>query len=209
MASNIITLYVSGRKFRTSKSVLSVSPYFESLFTRWESCADLQADGSYYIDADPDTFEHLLNFMRRPARFPLYWTKENGLDIVLYSKVEAEADYFMLEALRKWIKEKKYLGAIRTEQRTFENSTTTSWVRNGDFSVQSFVVKGEGHPICPSGRHHHSSYECQRENSCLGAMSKDKDKRLVCAKGGQKLLTVAMETRLINEFFGECGGLNN
>ncbi|KAF7680604.1 hypothetical protein GT037_002255 [Alternaria burnsii] len=48
------------------------SPYFESLLTRWEDCADLQADGSYYIDADADTFEHILNFMRRPSRLPLY-----------------------------------------------------------------------------------------------------------------------------------------
>ena len=72
MASNTIILDVSGSKFRISKAVLSVSPYFESPLERWKNCADLQADGSYFIDADADTFKYLLNFMRRPSRFLLY-----------------------------------------------------------------------------------------------------------------------------------------
>jgi hypothetical protein len=141
---NTIILDVSGRKFRTTTSVLSVSPYFESLFARWKDCVDLQEDRSYYVDADPDIFEHLLNFMRRPSRFPLYWTKQDGFDYVLYSKLEAEADYYMLEALREWIKVKRYLGALRVLQRK-ETDNNCGYPSDGgnmiDAVLQNFVVK--------------------------------------------------------------------
>lgn len=41
--------------------------------------------------------------MRRPSKFPLFWTKDTVFDYVLYNKVEAEADYFHLHDLRDWI----------------------------------------------------------------------------------------------------------
>jgi hypothetical protein len=150
MAANTITLDVSGRKFRTTKSVLSVSPYFEALFARWEDCIHLQEDGSYYVDADPDAFECLLNFMRRPSKFPLYWTRQDGFNYVLYSKVEAEADFFMLEGLRDWIKKQKYLEAVQVFQRretnndyghAWDNRNTNDAVYTADAIVQNFVVE--------------------------------------------------------------------
>jgi hypothetical protein len=137
MASNTVILDVSGRKFRTTKSVLSVSPHFESLLTRWNDCADLQADGSYYIDADQDTFEHLLNFIRRPAQFPLYWPREDGFDYVLYSKLEAEADYFMLESLRDWIQAERYLGAVMVHRQQVRDNIYSSCA---DVVLQNFLA---------------------------------------------------------------------
>ncbi|EOA87586.1 hypothetical protein ACJQWK_08769 [Exserohilum turcicum] len=141
MASNFLTLDVSGRKFRCSKAVLSTSPYFENLFARWEDSADRQVDGSYLIDADPDVFKHLLDFMRRPARFPLYWNREEGFDYLLYSKLEAEADYFMLEDLRDWIQEKKYLEVVEMRQVIHENKE--AWEHcSGTSYLQHFILKG-------------------------------------------------------------------
>jgi hypothetical protein len=132
MASNTIVLDVSGRMFRMSKSVSSVSPYFHNLFERWEGGADIQADGSYYVDADPDAFEHLLNFMRCPAKFPLCWTKKHGFDYALYNRLEAEADYFMLEGLRDWIKNERYLEAVTVIHQRVEDKCRNSYTGSAD-----------------------------------------------------------------------------
>ncbi|KAF1919627.1 hypothetical protein BDU57DRAFT_422072, partial [Ampelomyces quisqualis] len=110
-----IDLDVSGYRFRTRKSVLSISPSFKNLLTRWEDCTDIQPDGSLYIDANPLTFRHLLDLMRRPSRFPLFWTKEGGFDYALYANLEEEADFFLVESLRDWIREGGYTKAIVTE----------------------------------------------------------------------------------------------
>jgi len=163
MADNHIILDVSGRKFRTSKSVLSVSPYFESLLTRWEDCADLQADGSYYVDADADTFEHILNFMRRPSRFPLYWNKKDGFDYALYCRVEAEADYFMLEGLRDWIRQAKYLQAVLTTLHKYSAKDDQKFA--GDVIVEKYVVRKAAVVLCPAGIHGNRR-NCRLDEMC-------------------------------------------
>jgi hypothetical protein len=166
MADNHIILDVCGRKFRTSKSVLSVSPYFESLLTRWEDCADLQADGSYYVDADADTFEHILNFMRRSSRFSLYWNKKDGFDIALYCRVEVEADYFMLEELRDWIRQAKYLQAVLTYLHKYNAKDYRDRERfDGDIIVEKYVVRKAAVVLCPFGMH--GDYrDCRRDEMC-------------------------------------------
>ncbi|KAH8710027.1 hypothetical protein GQ44DRAFT_588767, partial [Phaeosphaeriaceae sp. PMI808] len=71
-------------------------------------------DDSYFVYADPEIFRHILEFMRRPSKFPLFWTKETTLDYALYKKLEVEADYFLLHDLRDWIRKKRYLDAVKT-----------------------------------------------------------------------------------------------
>jgi hypothetical protein len=114
MPPSLVTLNVSGRIYKTRPSTLSTSPYFTALLARWDSGADLQDDGSYFIDADADTFEHILTFMRRPSKFPLYWTHEHGFDYALYNKIETEADFFLLHGLRDWVRAKRYMDAVKT-----------------------------------------------------------------------------------------------
>jgi len=194
MANNQITLDVSGRKFRTSKSVLSVSPYFEGLLNRWEDGADLQADGSYYVDADADTFEHLLSFMRRPSRFPLYWTKEDGFDYALYSRVEAEADYFMLEGLRDWVKQRKYLQAVGTVLRTSSALNYQSLV--GDVAIEKYVVRKAGHVLCPMGWHTDIKIDCRRDVDCKKAMMAN---GLPMSSAQDELLVAVTEFHFHNE----------
>ena len=113
-ALRLIVLDVSGHKYRTQEVTLQSSPYFKSLLARWDDRSDRQEDGSYYIDADADVFHHVLNFMRRPSKFPLFWTKERGFDYALYNKLEVEADYFLLHDLRDWVREKRYLNAVKS-----------------------------------------------------------------------------------------------
>ncbi|KAF1944344.1 hypothetical protein EJ02DRAFT_452460 [Clathrospora elynae] len=196
MASNTITLDVSGRKFRTSKAVLAVSPYFDSLLTRWEDCADLQPDGSYYVDADPDTFEHLLGFMRRPAKFPLYWTKKDGFDYALYSRLEVEADYFMLEGLRDWIKGKKYANAIKTTRtsKTCNTVTDSTWTEHGDITTESLVIETGGDKfLCSSGMHTTGGSHCYGNDYCRNGMVKSGLQRLGSTK---QLVTVVTRTEV-------------
>lgn len=114
MSSHLIILDVSGRKYKTQKATLQISPYFRNLLARWDDCSDRQEDGSYFIDADPDAFQYILEFMRRPSKYPLLWTKETSFNYALYNKLEAEADYFLLHDLRDWLREKRYLDAVKT-----------------------------------------------------------------------------------------------
>ena len=113
MPSSTIILDVSGTRYRTHKATLQASPYFKNLMARWDDRCDRQGDDSLFVDADPDIFQHVLSFMRRPSQFPLFWTKAIGFDYVLYNKLEVEADYFLLHDLRDWIKEKCYLEAVK------------------------------------------------------------------------------------------------
>jgi len=200
MASNALTLDVSGRKFRTTKAVLSTSPYFESLFARWEDCADLQPDGSYYIDADPDVFEHLLNFMRRPSRFPLYWTKKDGFNYVLYSKLEAEADYFMLEGLKNWIKDRKYLEAITIKQRVIDRYDLGIH-RSGDCEIKHFIIKGALEAPCPSGFHPSWGQDCWR-NECDNRKG---PKQQLHIQAKDVFLTVTTEFVFVNDILQNEG----
>jgi hypothetical protein len=110
----LIMLDVSGWKIRTEKATLQAFPYFQNLLARWNDCSNRLEDGSYYIDADPKIFQHILQFMRRPSRFPLFWTKDTRFDYVLYNKVETEASHFRLYDLRDWIRNKRYLDAVKT-----------------------------------------------------------------------------------------------
>jgi hypothetical protein len=111
---HFIILDVSGRKYGTQKVTLQTSAYLQNLLSRWDDCSDRQGDGSYFIDPDSDVFEHVLQFMRRPSKFPLFWTKETSFDYALYNKLEVEADYFLLHDLRDWIRKKRYLNAVKT-----------------------------------------------------------------------------------------------
>jgi hypothetical protein len=157
MPPPLVTLNVSGRKYITRPSTLSTSPYFTALLARWDSSTDLQDDGSYFIDADPDVFEHILAFMRRPSKFPLYWTHEHGFDYALYNKVEVEADFFLLHGLRDWVSGAKYKEAVRPELevKVLSGPDRNVWIGGGGANVEvtSFfgAYNGNRRPVfaCP------------------------------------------------------------
>ncbi|KAF2114337.1 hypothetical protein BDV96DRAFT_473435, partial [Lophiotrema nucula] len=109
-----IVLDVGGRKYRTYKSTLDESEWFRNFFDRWDDPSIRQQDGSFFVDADPDVFKHVLAFMRRPSTFPLFWTKEKGFDLDLYNGLAAEADYFGLHGLRDWITSHGFRRAVQT-----------------------------------------------------------------------------------------------
>ncbi|KAF2129318.1 hypothetical protein P153DRAFT_316163 [Dothidotthia symphoricarpi CBS 119687] len=109
--ADVVTLDVGGRKFKASRNTLFESGLFRRLLS--DSYAWVpESDGSYYIDADPELFEHLLHFMRRPSVFPLFYDKVAGFDYNTYNRLQGEAKYFRVDALHEWISEKRYLQAV-------------------------------------------------------------------------------------------------
>lgn len=59
-----ITLQVGERRFiTTAETMTQESAFFAALFSGRRDNAE--ADGSYFIDADPDLFEHILRYLRR------------------------------------------------------------------------------------------------------------------------------------------------
>ncbi|KAI4650769.1 hypothetical protein J4E93_003126 [Alternaria ventricosa] len=106
-----MTLDIGGRRFRVARSTLEAeSGLFQRQFSDCYSWTP-EPDGSYFLDADPDLFEHLLRYMRRPEVFPLFYSVMNGLDYDLYNRLQAEARYFQINKLYKWI-EAKVLGIL-------------------------------------------------------------------------------------------------
>eukprot|EP00090_Calanus_glacialis_P019068 TRINITY_DN29402_c0_g1_i1.p1 TRINITY_DN29402_c0_g1~~TRINITY_DN29402_c0_g1_i1.p1 ORF type:complete len:226 (-),score=42.63 TRINITY_DN29402_c0_g1_i1:102-779(-) len=60
-----VALDVGGKKMYTTRRTLSVSPVLREMFdTRLMKTTKPQADGSYFIDSDPDNFLIVLNYMR-------------------------------------------------------------------------------------------------------------------------------------------------
>src|SRR5271155_3384562 len=112
-AERQITLLVGERCFITTRETLvSESGYFASLFSgRWEN-ADV--DGSYFIDANANVFEHILNYLRR-GTFPIFYDKNKGHDYALYFALLQEAKYFQITKLKNWLENEQYLHALKTK----------------------------------------------------------------------------------------------
>jgi hypothetical protein len=108
----ILTLDVGGRRFKVSIDILvAESRFFQYQFSdrfNWRP----EPDGSYFLDADPELFDHLIRFMRRSSTFPLFYTKDQGFDYNLYQRLQTKAEYFQIDKLHDWIKEKNYLNVV-------------------------------------------------------------------------------------------------
>ncbi|KAF2688161.1 hypothetical protein K458DRAFT_239790, partial [Lentithecium fluviatile CBS 122367] len=116
--SDLLTLSFSGFPLTTAKSTLRNSKYFHCLITWWESGMGILPNGTLFIDADVTVFPMLLEYLRRPTVYPLLWDHEKGYDHAMYSRLAAEADFFMVEELRDWIWERRYMEAARVEHKT-------------------------------------------------------------------------------------------
>ena len=173
--TNIVILNVGGRKFHTIRETLESSKWLKSMADCWQDNLIRQSDGSIFVDADPEVFEHVLNFMRRPQTFPLFWSKEKGFDLAMYNKLAAEADYFLLHDLRDWIRAGTFTDAIKTniivqtqtlwperspdpEDRYDSNTNTVEVVHIRSQLVDAKVPKRY---FCPSGfEDHYHRYDC-------------------------------------------------
>lgn len=166
-----VVLNVGGRHFETTLDTLTYeSGYFKNLLSeKWSDGKD--ASGAYFIDADPTLFEHILNYLRRGI-LPIFWDKLRGHDHFLYFRLLEEARYFQIERLEKWLKEEKYLDAIKTSW----NSHLIRGSDRLDDIAQSNTDK-DYYPawrkkkvyICPRGIHVHKGNPQACGRACANA----------------------------------------
>jgi hypothetical protein len=110
--SRQVTLQVGERRFITTEQTLATeSGFFEALLSaRWDS--DAQEDGSFFIDADPALFSHILGYLRRGV-LPVFFDTVRGHDYAMYVALLEEARYFHIPRLEKWLGENKYLNVVK------------------------------------------------------------------------------------------------
>lgn len=79
--------------------------------SHWHNNNHKQADGSYFIDADPELFAHVLRYLRH-GQLPIFYA--NGQhDFSLYAALLGEARYFQIDRLVGWLEKKKYFEAVK------------------------------------------------------------------------------------------------
>ncbi|CAG8958580.1 hypothetical protein HYFRA_00009897 [Hymenoscyphus fraxineus] len=106
-----VTLQVGERQFNTTReNLVRESPFFAALLS--ENGGHTQQDGSYFVDADGDLFEHILRYLRRGV-YPIFYDKLKGHDYALYLALLQEAKYFGIELLQNWLENKNYLQAVK------------------------------------------------------------------------------------------------
>jgi len=119
-SDTLFILQVGERRFTTTQSTLSDgSMYLKAFFSgRW--IHRKLADGSYFVDADGDSFEHVLKYMRLKT-MPLFWEPSVGFDHDKYLSLQVTAEFFGVTELADWIENKVYLDVVTV-------STTSSIV---------------------------------------------------------------------------------
>jgi hypothetical protein len=157
------TIQVSGRRFLTDPATwVGESAFFKALFSgQWDGPQD---DGSYFIDADPDLFEHILRYLRRGV-LPVFYDRTKGHDYMLYGALLEEARFFGIDRLEKWLDEQKYLEVVKVAYSVTETDNLNKLVMTVDGSVEITydLVKKRGTVwYCPEGRYgHYSEQDCR------------------------------------------------
>lgn len=161
-----VTLQVGERRFTTTVEILKGSEFFAALTSgTWES--NKLEDESYYVDADPDIFLHILRYLRHEI-LPVFYTSLKGHDFPLYLAVLRQAEYFQIPRLVKWLKEKSYLRAVRIQH--------SAVLLTGEYSISDSMTADtvvEYHPtwktervyVCPRsiGSHRGNPRGCGRQ----------------------------------------------
>ena len=141
-----VHLQVGERHFTTTRETLiSESAFFASLLSgRWSNSLP---DGSYFIDADPTLFEHILRYLRRGV-LPIFFDQARGHDYALYLSLLEEARYFGICRLEEWLANKRYLDVFEI-RRTLE-------IHSGDLPINLLEGHDETLPTNTAVRYHSS-----------------------------------------------------
>ncbi|KAE8385534.1 hypothetical protein BDV23DRAFT_188131 [Aspergillus alliaceus] len=152
--TTIITLQVRDKSIPTTHYTLThKSPYFKALLSeQWNSALP---DGSYFIDADPKIFKHVLEYLSR-GTLPLFYDRVNGHDYGKYHALLSQASYFGISELETWLWEQRYLQAVSVETKVKlrEGSVAKNYASTGSSDVVEEVYPQWGCRrswVCPRG----------------------------------------------------------
>ncbi|KAL9621092.1 MAG: hypothetical protein Q9160_004477 [Pyrenula sp. 1 TL-2023] len=164
-ADRQIILNVGGRHFVTSPDTLSGSSYFKALLSeRWKT----QDDGSYFVDADPELFEHVLRYPRHKT-VPLFYDRSKGHNIGMYMALLQVADYLGVEELIKYLRDKWYFQMVTmrvtTEEVDHPYYTTEEMQTNVEVEYQSACTTRKVY-VCPRGIAVHMESPASCGNDC-------------------------------------------
>lgn len=170
--SEEVILNLDGNRFITTKATLvHESIYFASrLSHRWPS-----VDMEIRLDMDPAVFIHVLRYLRHSV-LPIFYDQIRGFDHGLYSLVLAQADYLLIERLSLWIREKRYLLAVRKERSAkmyVDDVEITNGSDSANTDYQYRLVWGKKRVyFCPRGiAIHNKPSDCGRQ--CNNARGDD------------------------------------
>jgi hypothetical protein len=172
-----ICVQVGGRRFTTKKETLTEeSGFFASLLSgRWDNTLE---DGSYFIDADPILFEHILRYLRRGV-FPLFFDAAKGHDYHLYLSLLEEARYFQIPRLQEWLEKKRYLEAVKvTITAKEQDDEPSSWntVVPANTTIDYYPSWGNIKVyVCPRGEPQHRGKPGACGRRCAQARDDDSD----------------------------------
>ncbi|KAI2467794.1 hypothetical protein F4781DRAFT_433021 [Annulohypoxylon bovei var. microspora] len=175
-----ITLQVGERRFTTYRNTLiKKSIYFAARLGHRRTGyiandVDIDRDGSYFIDADPAIFEHILNHMRS-GDYPLFFDAGTlTIDYAKYISLLGQAQHFGLRDLKTWIEKEMYLDVVRLRKRQriiTDDFATGEWM---DGSNASINTKTNTFPswnamkvyICPLGIDEHNGIRDLCDSDC-------------------------------------------
>lgn len=149
--SQPLLLQVSDRTFFATKSTLihgikEGSGYFECIFdfndrSFQPSSTETNLNPntpSYYLDLDPDVFKLVLDYLKSGV-MPLLWDQKTGFDHSTYAKLEQMADFLQVPRLTQWVKDKKYLQAIKQNVSMFLYDYRNSLYSMGSEGIEFFL----------------------------------------------------------------------
>jgi phytoene desaturase (3,4-didehydrolycopene-forming) len=166
-----IRLQVGERSFTTTRSTLAEeSAYFASLLSgRWETA---RADGSYFVDADPDLFVHIFRNLRRGV-LPVFYDVQKGHDEALYDALLKEASFLRIAELESYLENRTYLDRVAVSswvglppEPGWDNVYTVQSDVRMEFHVQWVVQKVY---LCPRGISFHKGSPRSCGRKCMEA----------------------------------------
>lgn len=176
-----ITIQVGERRFTTnSKTLTDGSGFFKALLApNWQGGQAVQADGSYFVDADGDLFVHILQFLRRGV-YPLFYSNSQGHDFAKYHALLGEARYFLVHKLVDWLEDRKYENTV-----VFHHSFSVHngieekmrWATSSNIDVSYHPAWSTVYTyVCPRGMIGHRGDPILCEDECRRVQGNRRDK---------------------------------
>lgn len=131
---------------------LGHSAYFDKLLSgQW---GDKQEDGSYFVETDSDIFEHTLRYLRTGI-LPVFYDHDTGHDYALYQALHGDAEYYAIDRLCRWIRERKYLEAVEVRHITSSTACDLDKATGSDWNTTVLPITLRRNVYyCPLGIDH-------------------------------------------------------